>query len=78
MLRSNRTPSVWVRPLAAMRGYPVEDVEWLPDETVDSFAGNGNPFFLGRLGSGQSVLDIGCGAGFDTLLAARQVGRRGA
>ena len=65
------------RPLAAMLGYPAEDVEWLPGATVDAFAGTGNPFSLGRLGSGESVLDIGCGAGFDTLLAARQVGPSG-
>ena len=65
------------RPLAAMLGYDDADVDWLPPSTVESFAGTGNPFSMGRLAEGEVVLDIGCGAGFDTLLAARQVGPRG-
>lgn len=64
-------------PLAAMLGYADETVSWLPDGTVDSFAGTGNPFSLGDLVPGESVLDIGCGAGIDTLIAARQVGPEG-
>jgi SAM-dependent methyltransferase len=62
------------RPLAAMLGYPEEQVDWLPDATVESFAGTGNPLSAGSLPEGATVLDLGCGAGFDTLLAARQVG----
>jgi len=65
------------RPLAAMLGYDDADVDRLPPSTIDSFAGTGNPFSMGRLAEGEVVLDIGCGAGFDTLLAARQVGPRG-
>jgi SAM-dependent methyltransferase len=65
------------RPLARMLGYEQADVDWLPTSTVESFAGTGNPFSLGALKPGESVLDIGCGAGFDTLLAARQVGPAG-
>ena len=65
------------RPLAAMLGYDQADVDWLPPDTVDSFAGTGNPFSMGRLSEGERVLDIGCGAGFDALLAARQVGPGG-
>ena len=65
------------RPLAAMLGYSDADVDALPKATVDSFAGTGNPFSMGRLAEGEVVLDIGCGAGFDTLFAARQVGRAG-
>ncbi len=65
------------RPLAAMLGYSEADVDALPKATVESFAGTGNPFSLGRLAQGEVVLDIGCGAGFDTLQAAGQVGPSG-
>jgi len=65
------------KPLAMMLGYPEESVDALPSGTVASFAGTGNPFSMGDLHSGETVLDIGCGAGFDTLIAAGQVGRSG-
>jgi SAM-dependent methyltransferase len=65
------------RPLAAMLGYSDADVGALPASAVESFAGTGNPFSLGALRPGEAVLDIGCGAGFDTLIAARQVGPTG-
>ena len=65
------------RPLAAMLGYTDEDVDRLPKATVASFAGTGNPFSMGRLGPGDIVVDVGCGAGFDTLQAALQVGPSG-
>jgi SAM-dependent methyltransferase len=65
------------RPLARILGYEAADVEWLPDSTAESFAGTGNPFSMGALHAGESVLDIGSGAGFDTLIAARQVGPAG-
>src|SRR5688572_14520086 len=65
------------RPLARMLGYNDDDIDWLPDDAIESFAGTGNPFSQGRLRQGESVLDLGCGAGIDSLLAARQVGSRG-
>lgn len=65
------------RPLASMLGYSAADVDALPAGTVESFAGTGNPFSLGALRIGEAVLDLGCGAGFDSLIAARQVGPSG-
>jgi SAM-dependent methyltransferase len=65
------------RPLANMLAYDDADIDPLPASAVDSFAGVGNPFSMGRLAPGETVVDIGCGAGFDTLIAARQVGPSG-
>lgn len=60
-----------------MLGYDPGEVDSLPSATVDSFAGTGNPFMMGLLTEGERVIDVGCGAGLDTLLAARRVGPRG-
>jgi len=65
------------RPLAAMLGYPAADVDRLPQTTVDSFAGTGNPFSMGELHEGEDVLDLGSGSGFDLLQAALRVGPSG-
>jgi SAM-dependent methyltransferase len=65
------------RPLALMLGYDSSDVDRLPRATVDSFAGTGNPFSMGSLRPGETVVDLGCGAGFDSLIAAAQVGPSG-
>ncbi len=65
------------RPLASMLSYDIALVDSLPPGAVESFAGTGNPFAMGELRPGESVLDIGCGAGIDTLIAARQVGPSG-
>ena len=56
--------------------YP-EELSRVPDTAVESFAGVANPFSLGRLAPGEDVLDIGCGAGTDTLVAAQMVAPAG-
>ena len=63
--------------LADRLDYPADEVEALPDSAVESFAGVGNPFEPGSLKPGETVLDLGSGAGFDAILAARQVGPTG-
>ena len=58
-------------------GYDPDLVKDLPDAVAASYCGVGNPFSLGTVMKGTSVLDIGCGAGVDTILAARMVGPNG-
>lgn len=65
------------RPLALMLGYPAEVIDGLPAANLASFAGTGNPFLFGDLHEGEQVVDVGCGAGVDTLIAAQQVGSSG-
>lgn len=65
------------RSLAEMLDYPMDVVDALPPQIIESFAGVNNPFTMGALRPGQSVLDIGSGAGFDSLLAAQMVGPDG-
>jgi SAM-dependent methyltransferase len=65
------------RPLAARLGYDQAAVDALPDRAVESFAGVGNPFSLRRLREGDRVVDVGSGAGFDSFIAAGQVGDSG-
>jgi len=65
------------RPLAIMLGYPSAVIDRLPEANVASFAGTGNPFLFGDLREGERVVDVGCGAGLDTLIAAQQVGQSG-
>ena len=65
------------RRLAARCGYEAAAVGALPDRAVESFSGVGNPFALRRLEPGERVVDVGSGAGFDSFIAAGQVGSGG-
>jgi ubiquinone/menaquinone biosynthesis C-methylase UbiE len=58
-------------------GYDPALVTSIPAKVRARFVGVGNPFALGQIGPGEAVLDLGCGAGFDTLVAAQLVGPRG-
>jgi arsenite methyltransferase len=65
------------RYLAKHLGYEHSFIDSLPDVAVESFAGVANPFSLRRLGNGEKVVDVGSGAGFDSFVAADQVGPTG-
>ncbi len=65
------------RYLAKHLRYDDEFVASLPDAAVESFAGVANPFSLQPLSEGERVVDIGSGAGFDSFVAAHQVGPTG-
>ena len=65
------------RPLARMLEYRDEWLEGIPESCIKSFAGTGNPFSLGELSSGERIVDVGCGAGIDSLIAAKKVGPNG-
>ena len=65
------------RPLARLLEYADDWLEGIPEHSIESFAGTGNPFSLGELRSGERVVDVGCGAGIDSLVAAKKVGTEG-
>jgi arsenite methyltransferase len=67
------TGRAWILDL----GYPPDLVARLPEAAAESFAGVANPFALGTLERGEAVLDIGSGAGSDSLVAAHMVGAEG-
>ena len=52
-------------------------IDELPNGVASSYCGVGNPFSLGKINQGEQILDIGCGAGVDTILAAIMVGSKG-
>ena len=67
------TGRTWAREL----GYPEPELSRVPDATVGSFAGVANHWQLGRVDPGSVVLDLGCGAGTDLLIAAQMTGPQG-
>jgi SAM-dependent methyltransferase len=58
-------------------GYDPQEIDGLPISLTESFCGVGNPLSLGEVRPGQIVLDLGSGAGLDSVLAARRVGPTG-
>jgi arsenite methyltransferase len=67
------TGRAWAQDL----GYPEPELSRVPSASVDSFAGVANHWLLGRIEPGSVVLDLGCGAGTDLLIAAQMTGPTG-
>ena len=65
------------RKLANILGYDEALYADLPESNIASFAGTGNPFSVGDIHAGETVVDVGSGAGFDSLIASRLVGSAG-
>jgi SAM-dependent methyltransferase len=65
------------RSLARLLGYEETWLNEVPAGSLESFAGTGNPFSLGALQPGDQVVDVACGAGLDSLIAARMVAPQG-
>jgi SAM-dependent methyltransferase len=62
---------------AISQGYDPAVISSMPEALLKSFCGVGNPFALGPIHSGETILDVGCGAGFDLIVASRMVGKGG-
>jgi len=65
------------RRLTALLEYKDHWLEGLPEEAIESFAGTGNPFMLGDIRPDERVVDAGCGAGLDCIIAAKMAGPGG-
>lgn len=65
------------RRLANLLGYDEAFYADLPEANIASFAGTGNPFSVGPIDPGETIVDVGSGAGFDSLIASRLVGPAG-
>lgn len=65
------------RRLAGILEYKEEWLRGIPEGTIGSFAGTGNPFSVGPIERGERVVDVGCGAGIDSLIAGKLVGPTG-
>lgn len=66
------------RRLAGILDYDEAWLSDIPESSIESFAGTGNPFSMGRIPAGARVVDMGCGAGIDSLIASTMVGDSGA
>ena len=62
---------------AAMLRYGAQELATIPEESSACFAGVGNPHRIGPIAAGETVLDVGCGAGMDLLLTAKRIGPLG-
>jgi SAM-dependent methyltransferase len=62
---------------AEFLGYDAAELAALPPDCIVSFAGVGNPLAIGPIHEGETVLEVGCGAGMDLLLAAMRTGPTG-
>ena len=65
------------RTQARICGYDDALLDGVPQTALESFAGTGNPFSLGAIRPGENVVDVGSGAGLDSLIAARKVAPSG-
>lgn len=65
------------RKAAGHVGYPNDALDGLPEDAIEAFAGVANPFYWGMPKEGETVIDIGSGAGLDSVIAARSVGASG-
>ena len=65
------------RALAERLGYPSSELDAVPSEAIESFAGVGYYFDLAAIRPGEMVVDLGSGSGMDSFIAARQVGATG-
>jgi ubiquinone/menaquinone biosynthesis C-methylase UbiE len=65
------------RVMAERLGYTPADLDRVPQDAIDSFAGVGHFFHLASLKPGEQVVDLGSGSGMDTFVAALKVGRAG-
>ena len=65
------------RRAAKLLGYEEKLYADLPESNIASFAGTGNPFSVGSINPSETVVDVGSGAGFDSLIASKMVGPAG-
>jgi ubiquinone/menaquinone biosynthesis C-methylase UbiE len=65
------------RAMAERLGYAPADLDRIPAEAIESFAGVGHYFHLADLKADETVLDLGSGSGMDTFIASLKVGTGG-